>query len=73
MSGTTEGGKKAADTRGHDSLAKAGEKGGHASSGKKAMETRAENEGKSVHDVAAEMGQKGGHESHGGGRKSEQE
>jgi hypothetical protein len=73
MSGTVEGGKKAAETRGHESLADAGRKGAEARShesrvegGKKAMETRAENEGKSVHDVAAEMGREGGAQSHGG-------
>lgn len=32
MTGTSQGGKKAAETRGHDSLSKAGEKGGQASS-----------------------------------------
>lgn len=47
-----------------------GEKGGHESSGHKAMETRAEHEGKSVHEVAADMGRKGGEHSH--GSKSEE-
>ncbi len=73
MSGTSEGGKKAAETRKeHDSQAfqKMGEKGGHESSGRKAMETRAEHEGKSVHDVASDMGRKGGEHSQ-GGRRSE--
>ena len=31
MTGTTEGGKKAAETRGHESLSEAGRKGGEAS------------------------------------------
>lgn len=59
MAGTTQGGKKAAETRGHESLSQAGQKGGQNSSGSKSMETRAEHEGKSVHDVAADMGRKG--------------
>lgn len=33
--------------------------------GKKAMESRAQHEGKSVHEVAASMGSKGGHTSSG--------
>lgn len=75
MTGTPEGGKKAAETRKeHDPEAfkKMGEKGGHESSGRKAMETRAEREGKSVHDVAAGMGRKGGQHS-GGGHANEDE
>ena len=63
MAGTTEGGKKAAETRGHESLSQAGQKGGQNSSGQKSMETRAEHQGKSVHDVAADMGRKDGSQS----------
>lgn len=66
MAGTSEGGKKAAETRKKhdaDAFKKMGEQGGHASSGKKAMETRAQNAGKSTHEVASEMGRKGGQSS----------
>lgn len=49
----------------HEKLSKAGQKGGQASSGHKAMETRAHKLGKSVQEVAAEMGRKGGQSSSG--------
>jgi len=72
MTGTTEGGKKAAETRGHDSLSEAGRKGGQSvphekrvEAGKKAAETRG-------HESLSEAGRKGGEHSHGGRGKSEQ-
>ena len=66
MPGTTEGGQKATETRGHDSLSEAGKKGGQSvdhdtrvEAGKKAAETRG-------HDSLSEAGKKGGEHSHGG-------
>jgi general stress protein YciG len=69
MAGTSEGGKKAAETiekKQPGFHSEIGEKGGQASSGRQAMETRAENQGKDVHEVASEMGSKGGQHSQGG-------
>ena len=57
MTGTTEGGKKAAETRGHDSLSEAGKKGGEAADHKKGAETRG-------HESLSEAGRKGGKNSH---------
>ena len=57
MTGTTEGGKKAAETRGHDSLSEAGKKGGKAADHKKGAETRG-------HESLSEAGRKGGKNSH---------
>ncbi|WP_248296024.1 stress-induced acidophilic repeat motif-containing protein [Legionella taurinensis] len=57
MAGTSEGGKKAAETRGHESLSEAGRKGGQAADHKKAAETRG-------HDSLSEAGRKGGKNSH---------
>ncbi|KTD48497.1 hypothetical protein Lrub_0848 [Legionella rubrilucens] len=53
MAGTSEGGKKAAETRGHESLSEAGRKGGQAADHKKAAETRG-------HESLSEAGRKGG-------------
>ena len=73
MAGTSEGGKKAAETRGHDEMADMGRKGGESlasdtekksEASKKAAETRG-------HDEMADMGRKGGEHSHGG--KNEEE
>ena len=57
MTGTSEGGKKAAETRGHESLSEAGKKGGKAADHEKAAETRG-------HESLSEAGQKGGKNSH---------
>lgn len=64
MTGTTEGGKKAAETRGHESLSEAGKKGGQAADHKQAAQTRG-------HESLSEAGRKGGEHSHSGGRKKE--
>jgi uncharacterized protein len=64
MTGTSEGGKKAAATRGHDSLSAAGKRGNQLRSrqsriegGKKAAATRG-------HDSLSAAGRKGGLHSH---------
>jgi general stress protein YciG len=64
MAGTTMGGKKAAKTRGHESLSQAGRKGAQSLShdqrveiGKKAAETRG-------HESLSQAGRKGGEHSH---------
>ncbi|QRN04578.1 general stress protein B [Legionella sp. MW5194] len=62
MTGTSEGGKKAAETRGHDSLSEAGRKGGQAADHKKAAETRG-------HESLSEAGRKGGKNSRGNDEK----
>ncbi len=62
MAGTSEGGKKAAQARGHESLSEAGRKGGHAADHRKAAATRG-------HESLSEAGRKGGQHSHGGSEK----
>lgn len=57
MSGTSKGGEKAAQTRGHESLSEAGKKGGKAADHKKAAETRG-------HESLSNAGKKGGENSH---------
>lgn len=57
MAGTTEGAKKAANTKGPE---------GRSEAAKKAAETRG-------HESLAEAGRKGGEHSHGGGRRGEGE
>jgi len=71
MAGTKEGGKKAAQSRGHESLSQAGKRGAASLSheqrveiGKKAAQTRG-------HESLSEAGRKGGQNSHGGGRRRE--
>ncbi len=59
MAGTSEGGKKAAQTRGHESLSEAGRKGGQAADQRKSAQTRG-------HESLSEAGRKGGQHSHGG-------
>ncbi|MFC3909939.1 hypothetical protein ACFORL_12750 [Legionella dresdenensis] len=76
MAGTHEGGIKAVKTREKNdpgAMSKMGAKGGHESSGRKAMETRAEKSGKSVSEIAADMGRKGGQSSHGGHSSKKEE
>lgn len=72
MSGTTQGGKKAAETRGRESLSEAGRKGAQALSheqrvenGKKAAETRG-------YESLSEAGRKGGENSHGSKKEKEE-
>jgi len=57
MAGTSEGGRKAAETRGYESLSEAGRKGGKAADHKKAAVTRG-------HASLSEAGRKGGRNSH---------
>ncbi|HYF97897.1 MAG TPA: hypothetical protein VD770_02830 [Coxiellaceae bacterium] len=57
MTGTSEGARKAAETRGHDSLSEAGRKGGKAADHKQAAATRG-------HESLSKAGQKGGQHSH---------
>ena len=57
MSGTTEGGKKAAEKRGHESLSQAGKKGGSAADHQQSAATRG-------HESLSEAGKKGGEHSH---------
>jgi len=57
MAGTTEGGKKAAETRGRESLSEAGKKGGHNANHEQAAKTRG-------HESLSEAGRKGGQHSH---------
>jgi len=57
MTGTTEGGKKAAETRGHESLSQAGQKGGKEADHEQAARTRG-------HESLSEAGKKGGQNSH---------
>lgn len=73
MAGTSEGGKKAAQTRGRESLSEAGKKGAASIShetrveaGKKAAQTRG-------HESLSEAGRKGGERSHGGRGKEKEE
>jgi len=56
MTGTSEGGKKAAETRGHESLSEAGSKGGKNSDHKQSGQTAS-------HDSQSKGGQKGGSKS----------
>ncbi|MGQ3888458.1 hypothetical protein ACQUW5_05425 [Legionella sp. CNM-1927-20] len=53
MTGTTQGGKKAAASRGHESLSAAGRKGGQQSDHRQAAKTRG-------HDSLSQAGKKGG-------------
>ncbi|CAA9888648.1 conserved hypothetical protein [Candidatus Methylobacter favarea] len=62
MTGTTEGGKKAAQKRGHESLSEAGRKGGKAADHEQAAKTRG-------HESLSEAGRKGGEHSQGGKSK----
>jgi general stress protein YciG len=62
MTGTTEGGKKAAQTRGHESLSEAGRKGGQQADHEQAAKTRG-------HERLSEAGRKGGQNSHKGGKE----
>ncbi len=59
MAGTSEGGKKAAHTRGHESLSEAGRKGGKAADHHQAARTRG-------HESLSGAGRKGGEK---GGRR----
>jgi general stress protein YciG len=65
MAGTSEGGKKAAETRGHESLSEAGRKGVKAADHEKGAKTRG-------HESLSEAGRKGGEHSHGGKSKKDQ-
>ncbi|KTD16412.1 hypothetical protein [Legionella jordanis] len=56
MAGTSEGGKKAAETRGRESLSEAGRKGGKAADHKQAAQTRG-------HESLSRAGEKGGRRS----------
>jgi len=71
MAGTREGGKKAAENRGHESVSQAGKKGAASVShgkrveaGKKAAESRS-------HESLSEAGRKGDQHSHSGGRRKD--
>jgi uncharacterized protein len=73
MAGTSEGGKKAAETRGQESLSQTGKKGAQSidhetrvEAGKKAAETRG-------HESLSQGGRKGGENSHGGTNKKQNE
>lgn len=64
MTGTREGGKKAAETRGHESLSEAGRKGGKKANHEKGAETRGR-------ESLSEAGRKGGKSSQGGTKRDE--
>ncbi len=66
MTGTSEGGRKAAQTRGYESLSEAGRKGGKAADHRKGAETRG-------HESLSAAGRKGGKNSHSGSRSDNEQ
>lgn len=65
MTGTTEGGKKAAQKRGHENLSEADSKGGKVADHEQAAKTRG-------HESISEAGRKGSEHSHGGKSKKDE-
>lgn len=69
MTGTTEGGKKAAQTRGHDELSEAGRKGGQHSHGGYSQQQGNSGGGRGS-NLTDEDGRKGGEHSRSGSRSN---